>query len=152
MGVVLREQLEANPANAPILDQAFEAIETLEAGNRVDAESLHPALQPLFGEAVQSFVMDLMAFDPVAVTAARPEGQALLVVGGGRDIQVTRADYDAMAGMATEAAFFETMTHTLKSVESESRMAIMGSYMNPDMPLVDGLADEVAAFVVEVGK
>ncbi|MFX8824841.1 hypothetical protein ABTM64_20000, partial [Acinetobacter baumannii] len=36
LGAVLRAQLRANPANAPMLDAAMPAIEALEAGRRVD--------------------------------------------------------------------------------------------------------------------
>ena len=36
MGEVVRQQLKANPANEPLLDQALPAIDALEAGKKVD--------------------------------------------------------------------------------------------------------------------
>jgi uncharacterized protein len=52
LGEVLRQQLRANRANAPILDQAMAAIDTLEAGRRVDVSAMNPALMPLFAPQV----------------------------------------------------------------------------------------------------
>ena len=48
LGEVMRAQIHANPANAPIQDQADAAITALEAGKPVDPATLHPALAPLF--------------------------------------------------------------------------------------------------------
>ena len=67
LAAVLREQLRANPANAPLLEDAEAAIATLETGERVDVTPLHPALQSLFAPAVQGFLIDLMAQDPAAL-------------------------------------------------------------------------------------
>ena len=44
LGQVLREQLKANPANAPILHQVLGAIADLEARKSVDSSRLNPAL------------------------------------------------------------------------------------------------------------
>ncbi|MFN6934060.1 MAG: alpha/beta hydrolase, partial [Tsuneonella sp.] len=57
MGTLLREQLSANPANAPVLPDALSAIERLETGERVDVAALHPALQGLFNPAVQGYLI-----------------------------------------------------------------------------------------------
>src|SRR5262245_53427221 len=59
-GDILREQLKANPANAPILEQALAAISELEAGRHVDVSSMHPALMALFLPAVRGFRVDQM--------------------------------------------------------------------------------------------
>ena len=56
-GAILREQLQTNPANAPILPDALAAIDALEAGERVSVEGMHPALQGLFNPAVQGFLI-----------------------------------------------------------------------------------------------
>ena len=53
LGDVLREQLQSNPANAPVLGQALSILAQLEAGKRVDASAIAPALLPLFRPAVQ---------------------------------------------------------------------------------------------------
>ncbi|MGB6228525.1 MAG: alpha/beta hydrolase, partial [Litorimonas sp.] len=63
LGDVLREQLRANPANAPILPDALATIDALEAGERVDVSAMHPALQGLFAPAVQGFLISSLAAD-----------------------------------------------------------------------------------------
>jgi uncharacterized protein len=69
LGEVLREQLKANPANAPILDQALPAIDALEAGRRVDVSGMHPALLPLFNIKVQGFLISAFTLDPARLIA-----------------------------------------------------------------------------------
>jgi uncharacterized protein len=70
LGDVLRQQLRANPANAPLLDQATAAIETLEAGTRVDVSTMNPALMPLFAPQVQGFLVNAFSYDPAKLVAA----------------------------------------------------------------------------------
>ena len=84
---VLREQLQANPANAPLLEQAMSAIGSLERGKRIDVTGMQAALLPLFRPAVQGFLIDLFNADPVAL-AQQPvqpthcRRQAAPLVGG----------------------------------------------------------------------
>ena len=61
LGEVLRTQLRSNPANAPILDQAMSAIDTLEAGKRFDVTRMNPALLPLFAPQVQGFLINVFS-------------------------------------------------------------------------------------------
>ncbi len=69
-GDVLREQLAANPANAPIREQAGSIIGRLERGEKVTADGIHPALRPLFQPEVQGFLISLFALDPTKLIAA----------------------------------------------------------------------------------
>ena len=89
LGDLLREQLRANPAIAPLLDQALVAIRALEAGRAVDDEKLHPALLPLFHKSVQGFLRDLLARDPADLVAR--VSVPVLILQGGRDLQVSEA-------------------------------------------------------------
>jgi uncharacterized protein len=86
LGEVLRTQLRANPANAPVLPQAMAAIESLEAGKRVDVSGMHPALMPLFAPQVQGFLINMFSYDPAKLIAA--VAKPVLIVQGRRDIQV----------------------------------------------------------------
>src|SRR5438045_3657301 len=85
IGTVLRQQLAANPANAPYLGAANDAIEALEAGKRVDAASLPQPLRRLFAEDVQTLLIDLFAENPAALAAKLKV--PLLIVQGDNDIQ-----------------------------------------------------------------
>ena len=147
LGEVLRGQFRANPANAPILGDAERAIDRLEAGERVDVSAMHPALQGIFNPAVQGFLVSLFALDPASLIANAPG--PVLIVQGGRDGQVSVADAERLkaARPTAELALFPTMNHVLKDVASDDRAADLATYAEPDLPLVPGLADRIAAFV-----
>lgn len=151
LGEVLREQLRANPANAPVLADAGHAIDRLEAGERVDVSAMHPALQAIFAPAVQGFLVSLFALDPASFIADAPG--PVLIVQGGRDGQVSVADAERLkaARPASDLALFATMNHVLKDVASDDRAADLATYADPDRPLAAGLAERIAAFVAGAG-
>ena len=63
LGDILREQLRANPALAPLLERASATIDELEAGRRVEGADLPPELAPLFRPPVQDFLISLLALE-----------------------------------------------------------------------------------------
>jgi len=147
LGMVMREQLRANPANAPTLDQALTAIDRLEARETVEVSALHPALQALFAPQVQPYLMDMLVRDPAALAAriARP----MLIVQGDRDLQVTPADAQALHRAQPEAtlAILPHVNHVLKSVASDERAANMATYMDPDLPIAPDVVAAIADFL-----
>jgi len=147
IGVVLREQLQANPANAPLLQPAMAAIGILEKGGSVDASKLPPPLLPLFNPSVQSYLRDLMAQDPAKL--ARALKLPLLIVQGGRDLQVGIGDAQALhaAQPKSELRVIAEANHVLKAVPEGDRAANMASYGDPARPLAPGIAEAIAAFV-----
>lgn len=147
LGQVLRDQLRANPANAPILDQALAAITKLEGGGRVDTASLHPALQPLFNESVQGFLISAFAQDPARLIAATQK--PVLVLQGERDLQVGVQDARllAQAKPAAQLVLLPDTNHVLKAVVTDDPAANMATYANPGQPLAPGVVDAVARFV-----
>ena len=147
LGDILRDQLRANPANAPVLDDALGAITALEAARKVDVSAFHPALGQLFAPQVQGFLIDAMAKDPAALASALKV--PLLIVGGDRDVQVPAADARALAAAQPKAKLvvLPGMTHALKLSKSDSRADIMATYMDASEPVAAGLVDAIAAFV-----
>jgi pimeloyl-ACP methyl ester carboxylesterase len=147
VGAALREQLRANPANAPLLDQALAAIDRLEAGQRVDAAALHPALMSLFAPPVQGFLISLLAQDPAALLARYP-GPAL-VVHGRRDIQAAVADAERLAAArpGVKLVMLDEVNHVLKRVATDDRAANAAAYSNPDLPLAPEVVEAIAGFV-----
>ncbi|MES2120134.1 MAG: alpha/beta fold hydrolase [Pseudomonadota bacterium] len=147
LGTVIRDQLKANPANAPLLAQANAALDSLEAGNSVDASSLPAPLQPLFATRVQPFLMDMLAKDPAALAAQAT--LPMLIIQGGKDIQVARADAEALHAAQPKAKLLilENMNHVLKDVAGDDRAANIATYADPALPLDSGLVDAIAGFV-----
>jgi pimeloyl-ACP methyl ester carboxylesterase len=151
LGTVLREQLRANPANAQLLDQAMAAIDSLEAGKRVDGSGLHPALQPLLGPQVQGFVISLFSYDPAELV--RHVGEPVLILQGQRDLQVAEVDARTLAAAAPRAklVLLPGVNHVLKAVASDDRAANLATYADPDPPVAPGVVSAIADFIHSVG-
>ncbi|MEZ5939411.1 MAG: alpha/beta fold hydrolase [Hyphomonadaceae bacterium] len=147
LGDVLREQLRANPANAPLLDQALHAIAELEAGRHVDPATLHPALLGLFHADVQDFLISEFAVDPAAlvVKADRPT----LVVQGLTDIQTGEQDARLLAAAPkARLALIEGVNHVLKHAPAD-RAANIATYSDPDLPVAPEIVEAIAGFIAE---
>jgi len=144
---VIREQLRSNPANAPLLDSALPALDSLEKGQHVDVTSMNPALLKLFAPQVQDFLIDDFRHDPVKLAGALKV--PLLIVQGERDFQVSTADAKALAAAQPKAklVLVPAMNHVLKDVASDDRSANMATYADPSLPVDSGLVDTIANFV-----
>ena len=147
VGAVIAEQLKANPANAPILDQALHAIAELEAGRHVDASQLHPALMPLFRPAVQDFAINEMSFDPAKLIASFHK--PVLILQGERDMQVSVEDARLLkrANPAAELMLLPDANHVLKTVTTADRAANVATYADPSLPLAPGVVTSIAEFI-----
>ena len=147
IGTVLRGQLAANPANRPYLAAADAAIASLEAGRRVDADSLPQPLRKLFADDVQSFLIDLFAENPAKLAASlKPR---LLIVQGEQDIQVTVDDAKALAAAQPRArlVLLPGVNHVLKIPQGTDRAANLRAYADPSLPIAPSAVDAIADFV-----
>jgi len=147
LGAVLRDQLKANPANAPLLEGANATIAALEAGHRVDVSSLHPALQGLFAPAVQGFLISELSVDPAKLLADY-KGR-VLIVQGDHDIQVSVADAERLkaADPRADLQIMPGLNHVLKQVTPDTRAANVATYSDPSLPLGPGVVETVSRFV-----
>lgn len=152
LGEVLREQIRSNPANAPIIDQAMAAIDSLEAGKHVDVSTMNPALMPLFAPQVQGFLISVFSYDPAKLIAA--VNKPVLILQGKRDMQVSVADAERLkqAAPAAKLVLLDDTNHVLKTVTSDDRRANGATYANPRLPLAPGVVDAVAGFVDSATK
>jgi alpha-beta hydrolase superfamily lysophospholipase len=142
---VLREQLAANPANAPVMGQVDAIIAELEAGRPPDLSGMHPAVAMLFNPALNTYFISLFSHDPAA-ELARYAGP-VLVVQGETDIQVTLADAERLAqARGLEPVIIPGMNHVLRDAPAD-RAANAATYRLTDAPLSAGLADAIAGFV-----
>lgn len=146
-GEVIREQLKANPANAPVLEPALATISSLEAGRRVDSATLPAPLRNLFADDVQPFLIDLFAENPAGL-ATKLE-VPLLIVQGDQDFQVTVEDAKALAAAQPKArlALLPGVNHVLKVPEGDDRVANLRAYADPDLPIAPAVVDTIIHFV-----
>lgn len=146
LGDVLREQLIANPANAPLLGQALDAVDRLERGDGVEAATLHPALAPLFRPSAQGYLADLMARDPAAMLARTR--MPALVLHGTHDLQVSDLDAEKLASAraGVELRMLEGVNHVLKAAPAD-RAGNFEVYGRADLPIDRQVVEAIAAFV-----
>lgn len=144
---VLREQLRANPGNAPILDSALAAIDSLERGQHVDTAGMNPALLSLFRPQVQDYLIDMFRQDPAKLAASLTV--PVLIVQGERDLQVKPVDAKTLAAAQPKAqlVLLPEMNHVLKDVASNDVAANIATYADPLLPVDSGAVDAIAAFI-----
>ena len=147
LGEVLKDQLRANPANAPVLDAANQAIDELSAGRRVDAALLPPALAPLFNPSLQGFLISVFALDPAEL--AGNIRLPILILQGQRDLQVPVGDAERLKEAAPHATLtiLPDTNHVLKLVDSDERDANLATYAAADLPLAPSVVDAITRFV-----
>lgn len=147
LGAVLRTQLRRNPANRPLLGRALPAIAALEAGCRVDTRRMPAVLRRLFRPSVQRFLRSAMSYDPATLLGRVRE--PVLILQGGRDLQVGVADAQALAAAdpAARLVLLPRVNHVLKAVATDDVAANRAASADPALPLAPGIVAAIAAFV-----
>ena len=147
LGEVIRAQLRANPANAPLLPQGEAALDQLEAGKRVPAAAIPALLQPLFNERVQGYLIDMFQHDPAKLIAAVK--LPVLIVQGDKDIQVSVSDAELLkrAQPVATLKLLPGINHVLKSVASDDRAANVATYGDANLAISPAVPEAIAAFV-----
>jgi uncharacterized protein len=140
-GDTLRAQLQR--LEEPLRSQALAIEREIESGGQV--ETVPEPLLPLFRPSVQPFLRSLFTMRPAEEVAALR--MPVLVIGGGTDLQVGRADFDALstARQDINSLWFDSMNHVLVDAPAD-HPANLATYGDPSLPLTDGLSDAVAEF------
>lgn len=143
---VIRDQLKANPANAPVLPDAMAALDALEAGKDVDVSNFHPALKQLFAPQIQPFLKVMFSYDPADL--ARAYKGPLLIMQGTTDIQISMADAERLESAHPGATLIklEGVNHVLR-VAPADRAANLATYGDETAPLAPGASEPIAAFL-----
>lgn len=147
LGEILRAQFKSNPANAPIMAEAMEILDFLEAGKKIDVSKFHPVLQGMFYPGVQGFLIDEYSYDPAKLIATYKG--PVLILQGERDIQIDVLDAKLLkaADDGAKLVLLPDTNHVLKTVTSDDRHANVATYGDPSLPLAPGVVDAVASFV-----
>lgn len=152
LGEVLRSQIKANPANAPVLKEAMSAIDSLEQGKRVDTTNMHPALQHLFNSKVQGLLISEFSYDPPRLITGYPK--PILVLQGQRDIQVSEEDARLLkqAAPQTTLLLLPDVNHVLKPVTSGNLGLNLATYSDPELPLAQEVGRSIGEFILKNSK
>ena len=147
---ILMRQLSASlvPAHVGLMAKATNIIRSLKRGESVAEEEIPQELISLFHPIVQPFLINNMQYDPAEVI--KQTTSPMLVITGGRDIQVTVDNGDRLckANPSAQHITFENMTHVLKDSSTSDRMEQMLSiYTNSTLPLTEGLVTTIVSFI-----
>ena len=147
MGTIIREQLQSNPANGPLIPQAFAALDSLEAGKPADTTGMAAPLLVLFSPKVQPFLMNLLKQDPAGLAAKVK--LPMIIVQGDNDLQVSVTDANALhaAQPKSDLVVVAGMNHVLKDVPANDSKANLAAYGDPSLPVDARLVDSIADFV-----
>ena len=124
-----------------MLEPILKAIDNIMAGQTVDPPprgfSIAPSMQPSLASA---FVVD--PIDPL-----KSIDKPVLIVGGGRDLQVARLDFAALSAASplAKTLWVPDMNHVLIDVTDDADN--MAAYNEPDRALDTTMIDAVAAFI-----
>ena len=141
-GDLVKAQLERKQLPPDVLQPIVKAIDTIMSGQIVDPPppglAIAPSMQPGIASA---FTED--PIDPLKLVE-RPT----LIVGGGRDRQVARLDFVALAAAAplAKTLWLPQMNHVLVDVTDDDDD--LAAYDQPERALDAALIDSVAAFIL----
>ena len=139
-GELIKAQLKGK-VPSDMLEAIGKAIDCMMAGQIVDplppGLSIPPPMQPVFASA---FVED-------PIPPLKQIAQPILIVGGGRDLQVAKIDFDdlAAAAPAAKTLWIPNMNHVLNDVGDDADN--LAAYNEPERPLDAALLNAIAAFV-----
>lgn len=147
-GTVLREQLARQFDSATMVRYDTAMAQYLRGEQPKDVP---PALAVLFVPINQNFMKSLASFDPPA--AIRAVRQPVLIVQGGRDLQVTVADAERLHSARPDAQLVVVplANHVLKQDSATTLAGQMATtYQNPTIPVMPEVINAIADWVLKL--
>lgn len=141
---VLREQISKQLPPEEVLkwDSAFARYLRGE-----DPGDVHPGLKPLLVPVNRKFMQGWSRYDPAAEIARAKV--PVLIVQGGRDVQVSEVDARALkaAQPAAKLVIIPVANHVYRSAPSMDRMAQLRLYTDPTVPIVPELTPAIVEWI-----
>jgi uncharacterized protein len=124
------------------LEPIVKAIDAIMAGQTVDPPPQGLAIAPSMQPGIAS------AFTEDPIPPLKLIDQPILIVGGGRDLQMARLDFAALSAAApiAKTLWLPDMNHVLVDVTDDADN--LTAYNQPERALDSALVDAVAAFVL----
>ena len=149
LAATVKRQLRANPATFPValVQESDQILDALLRGQTVAQVS--PTLAGLFRPSVQPYWISELKFDPVVLIAQLK--LSVLIVQGGRDLQVGVADAQklAKAQPAAKLVVVPGMNHVLVNAPADPK-GNYATYARADLPLSTGLLNTLIPFLKRV--
>jgi uncharacterized protein len=144
---ILKDQLKTKLPPA-LMDQSNKILDSLKMGLTVT--NVDPGLVSLYRPSVQPYMISWLKYDPALIISELKI--PVLIIQGTTDLQVSVDDARLLAAAKPEAKLLiiENMNHVLKESDTDVQKNI-ATYKNPELPLKQGLVDEIVSFI-EKGK
>jgi pimeloyl-ACP methyl ester carboxylesterase len=145
---ILRTQFLTAPMPEELRSEALRITGALAAGERV--ADVPGELAPVFRASAQPYLISVLNIDP-ATALAQLSVPALLLYGG-RDLQVSLKDRDALAKARPDARVVTVATanHVLKRAPAD-RDGNVRTYTDRALPLDPGVLPPIVLFIGDVG-
>lgn len=146
--VILEQMRKRLPPD--LMKETEGVVAALKSGRRVPSPP--PALNPLFRESVQPYLISWFKYEPEKEMAKL--AVPVLVAQGTTDIQVTVDDARLLhhaAGKNSTLVVIEGMNHVLKHVPSDTPKQL-ASYADPALPVSEELVNAILKFVRDTGQ
>jgi uncharacterized protein len=145
LGTVMREQLARQFDSATLVRYDTAMAQYLRGETPQDVPS---ALGVLFVPINQTFMRSLASFDPPA--ALRAVRQPVLIVQGGRDIQITVQDAERLRTGRPDAqlVIVPLANHVLKQAADTTLAGQMPLYQNPAAPIMLDVVNPIADWIL----
>jgi uncharacterized protein len=140
---VLKDQLKTRLPPA-LMDQSNKILDSLKMGFTVT--NVDPSLVSLYRPSVQPYMISWLKYDPARIISELKI--PVLIIQGTTDLQVSVEDAKLLAAAKPDAKLLiiENMNHILKDSDNDMQKNI-ATYKNPDLPLKQGLVDEIVSFI-----
>ena len=141
---VLREQISKQLPPAELVKWDSASARYLRGE---DPGDVHPGLRSLLLPVNRRFMQTWAKYDPVA--EMKLVKVPVLIVQGGRDIQVTEADARALkaADPAAQLVVIPAANHVFRAAASADRMAQLRLYIDPTVPIVPELTPAIVEWL-----
>jgi uncharacterized protein len=142
---ILHEQLSRQLDSATLLQ--FDSAMAGFLRGETPTANLPPALMPLLLPINRKFMQGMQDYVPTEEIAR--VRLPVLIVQGGRDIQVTEVDARALAAAqpAAKLLMFPTANHMLKVATGTDLISQMSLYMDPSTPIVPDVVSAIAEWI-----
>jgi len=142
LGVVIREQLARQFDSATLVRYDTAMAQYLRGETPKDVP---PMLAVLFVPINQHFMKSLASFD--APAAIRAVSQPVLIIQGGRDIQVTTVDATLLVEAArtgSKLVIVPSANHVLKETTETTLAGQLPTYQDPTVPIMPDVVNAIA--------
>jgi pimeloyl-ACP methyl ester carboxylesterase len=149
LSVVMREQISRQVDSATLVRYDTAMAQYLRGETPQDVP---PMLAVLFVPINQHFMKSLASFDPPA--AMRAVRQPVLIVQGGRDLQVTVADAERLRGARPDAQLVVVpfANHVLKQAADTTLIGQMTLYQTPTIAIMPEIVNPIAEWILKQGR